>query len=130
MINREKLEKEIERLQDWLEDHDPATDGYAFVQERLTKLVKLSLEIDDAHNREVERHDEYELKIDKLKLEYEEAQRKWRAEIRQILWELVKMGFSSVLTFLLILGTGFIEQNVILGQHKFGFIQNFTKTKF
>ena len=122
MIDCDKLDKEGDRLQDWLGTHDPASEDYQFVQKRLIDLVKLSLEVDEAHVKEVERHDKFELEIDKLKLEADETERRRRAEIREILWELVKMGFSTAMTFMLILGTGHIEQNVILGQHKWSLI--------
>lgn len=122
MIDRDKLDKEGDRLQDWLNAHDPASEEYSFVQKRLTELVRLSLEVDDAHNKEIERHDKFELEVDKLKLEADETQRRRRSEIREVLWDLTKMGFSTAMSFLLILGTGHIEQNVILGQHKWSLI--------
>ena len=122
MIDRDKLDKEGDRLQDWLSAHDPASEEYSFVQKRLTELVRLSLEVDDAHNKEIERHDKFELEVDKLKLEADETQRKRRSEIRELLWDLTKMGFSTAMSFLLIIGTGHIEQNVILGQHKWSLI--------
>lgn len=122
MIDRDKLDKEGDRLQDWLSAHDPASEEYSFVQKRLTELVRLSLEVDDAHNKEIERHDKFELEVDKLKLEADETQRRRRSEIREVLWDLTKMGFSTAMSFLLILGTGHIEQNVILGQHKWSLI--------
>ena len=52
MIDRDKLDKEGDRLQDWLSAHDPASEEYSFVQKRLTELVRLSLEVDDAHNKQ------------------------------------------------------------------------------
>lgn len=122
MIDRDKLDKEGDRLQDWLSAHDPASEEYSFVQKRLTELVRLSLEVDEAHDKEIERHDKFELEVDKLKLEADETQRRRRSEIREVLWDLTKMGFSTAMSFLLILGTGHIEQNVILGQHKWSLI--------
>lgn len=122
MIDRDKLDKEGDRLQDWLCAHDPATEEYSFVQKRLTELVKLSLEIEEAHDKGIERHERMDLEYNKVKLDADELQRKRRAEIREILWDLTKMGFSTAMTFLLILGTGHIEQNVILGQHKWSLI--------
>ena len=122
MIDRDKLDKEGDRLQDWLSVHDPASEEYSFVQKRLTELVRLSLEVDEAHDKEIERHDKFELEVDKLKLEAEESRRRRRSEIREVLWDLTKMGFSTAMSFLLILGTGHIEQNVILGQHKWSLI--------
>lgn len=122
MIDRDKLDKEGDRLQDWLSAHDPATEEYSFVQKRLTELVRLGLEIEDAHDKGVERQEKMDLEYNKVKLDADELQRKRRSEIREILWDLTKMGFSTAMTFLLILGTGHIEQNVILGQHKWSLI--------
>lgn len=122
MIDRDKLDKEGDKLQDWLSAHDPASEEYSFVQKRFIDLVRLSLEVEDAHDKGIERHDKFELELDKLKLEAEETQRRRHAEIRAILWDLTKMGFSTAMSFLLILGTGHIEQNVILGQHKWSLI--------
>lgn len=122
MIDQDKLAEEIERLQGWLASHDPASEQYAFVQGNLSKLVKLSLEVKEAHDSEIERHDRNLIEEDKLRLQRIEDERRRHSEIRQILWDLVKMGFSTAMSFLLILGTGHIEQNVILGQHKWALI--------
>lgn len=122
MIDQEKLVEELDRLQDWLSKHEPNSDEYATVVKRLAELLKLGIDDEKAHDDQIERHDKFELEEDKLKLNRIEADEKRMAEKRQAWFELIKIGLSTMSTLALIVATGHIEQNVILGQHKWSLI--------
>ena len=122
MIDKDKLAEEIERLQEWLGENDPETKEYEAVSKRLTELVKLGMDVEKAHDDQIERHDRVSLEEDKLRLNQIEADEKRRAEKRQAWFELIKIGISTASTLALIVATGHIEQNVILGQHKWSLI--------
>ena len=102
MIDQDKLAEEIERLQEWLNENDPSSKEYEAVSKRFTELVKLGLEVEKAHDDQIERHDRVSLEEDKLRRNQIEADEKRRAEKRQAWFELIKIGISTVSTLALI----------------------------
>ena len=56
-MDHEKLVEEVQRLQDWLAQHDPASEDYETVLGRLIKLTKIGIEFDEACDKQCERQD-------------------------------------------------------------------------
>ena len=148
-MDHDKLVTELNRLQDMISNTDPTSEEYARIEERMIRLAKLCIELDEACDKQLERQDR--LEVDRLKVEREldlrekeielkndlevmkandgvanDAARR-RAEKRQAWWELIKIGLQVSGSAALILITGNVEQNAILGHNKWSLIP---KVKF
>ena len=143
-MDREKLAKEIQRLQDILAGMEPDSEPYMTIARRLSEYVKTMMEYDEACDKQCERQDkldlererltkEFELKVKELELKCSietkkaedskvEATARRRAEKRQALWDIIKILLQIVGSAALIIVTGKTEQSVILGQHKWSLI--------
>lgn len=143
-MDYDKLKQEIQRLQELLGTLDPVSEEYAKVRDELIRLAKLEMEFNETCDKEIERsarvdierdrnEKEFELKNKEIELKNEmEAKRlddnaadfaaRRRAEKRQALWDLIKIGLQFGGSAALIIITGHTEQAVILGQHKWSLI--------
>ena len=114
-MDHDKLVEEVQRLQNWLADHDPVTEEYATVEKRFIELTRLEMEFDEACDKLCERADKSS-----------DAAARRRLEKRQAWWDLIKMGFTTVCSTAcsaaLIVVTGKMEQQAILGQHQWSLI--------
>ena len=148
-MDHEMLVKELQRLQNWLNTHDPTTSEYFDVEERFVKLARLSMEFDEMCDKQLERQDKLELEHQRMEREFEikekdlefknelevkkredisdEADVRRRIERRQAWWDLIKIGLQIGGSAALIIITGNIEQNAILGHNKWSLIP---KVKF
>ena len=122
-MDRDKVDQELERLQNLLSTKDPSSEEYSLILKQVIAWTKLALEVDKAHDDNIERHDKYMLEVDKYKLDIEQAARRKREALLQVLIDIAKIGFSTLMTVVTILVTGRIESSVIIGQHKWSLIQ-------
>lgn len=143
-MDHDMLIEEVQKLQKWLEEHDPTHENYAMVEDRLIKLVKLGIEYDEACDKQLDRQNRLDLDREKQEREFdlkekdielkngleamkldngsEEAANRRKLEKRQAWWDLIKIGLQFGCSAALIVVTGHLEQNVILGQHKWSLI--------
>lgn len=143
-MDRDLLAQEIQKLQKWLNEHDATEDNYQIVEDRMIKLAKLCFELDESCDKQNDRQNksdlekykmdqEFELKLKEIELKYhlenskiendsKEYAARRRAEKRQALWDLIKIGLQVGGSAALIIITGNLEQNVIIGQHKWSLI--------
>ena len=148
-MDRDKLAKEIERLQDALANLGPDKEQYRTVLECMIKSLKMQMEYDELCDKQIERQNKFELEKDRLYQEYELKKREldWRikmeekklkdevdeaanrrhVEKRQVIWDLIKIGLTTGCTVLIIWFTGKIEQGAILGQHQWSLIPKLFK---
>ena len=143
-MDRDLLAQEIQKLLKWLNEHEATEENYAIVEDRLIKLAKLCIELDDSCDKQNDRQNkadlekykmdqEFELKLKEIELKYhlenskvendsKEYAARRRAEKRQAWWDLIKIGLQVGGSAALIIITGNLEQNVIIGQHKWSLI--------
>ena len=114
-MDHDKLVEELQRLQEWLSKHDPTNEQYETVLDRFIKLARFETEYNEACDKLCERADKSSDAEDRRKMEK-----------RQAWWDLIKIfattTFSTVCSAALIVVTGKIEQNAILGQHQWQLI--------
>jgi len=149
-MDRDKLGKEIERLQDVLRNLDPNDEVYGSVVERIIKLTKLQMEYDELCDKQIDRQNRFELDQEKsneqIELEKEKLEMSIRLEEKkfekdlmdvarqrkitrwQAIWDLVKILLTTGCTVALIVVTGRIEQSAILGQHQWSLIPKLFKS--
>ena len=143
-MDRDLLAQEIQKLLKWLNEHEATEENYAIVEDRLIKLAKLCIELDDSCDKQNDRQNrsdldkykidkEFELKLQEIKLKYDlenskvendskEYAARRKAEKRQAWWDLIKIGLQVGGSAALIIITGNLEQNVIIGHHKWSLI--------
>ena len=143
-MDHDKLVEEVQRLQNWLAEHEPTDENYGVVLDRLGKLSRLGIEFDEACDKQLERQDKLELERDRIDRELDlkekeielkntlemdkvednlaEAAARRRIEKRQAWGELIKIVLSTTCSAALIIVTGKIEQHAILGQHQWALI--------
>ena len=150
-MDHDKLVEEVQRLQNWLSDHDPSDEKYEVILGRLIKLTKLGIEFDEACDKQLERQDKLEIETNKSSKEIELRERELnlkeqelklknrldslraeetanemlarrKAEKRQAVWDLIKIALSTACSASLIVMTGKVEQQAILGQHQWSLI--------
>ena len=143
-MDHDKLVEELTRLQNLLNTLEPTSEEYSVVADRMVKLAKLGIELDDACDKQLERQDKLDLERYKIDKEFEfkekelelkngieamkiednaaDAAERRRTEKRQALWELIKIALQLGGSAALICVTGKIEQGVILGHNKWSLI--------
>ena len=70
-MDHDKLNEEVQRLQDWLSTHDETDPNYDSVLARLTKLTDTGMKYDELCDKQLERQDRLELDRSKQAKEFE-----------------------------------------------------------
>ena len=145
LILAKRLSEHIKMLMEFDETCDKQNERlnkYNFEQKKFDKNLEFEREKFEKE-KELEREkfaNELELKRKELeaKMEFErykynentkESAARRKAEKRQAIWDIIKLLVQIIGSGILIAFTGKIEQTVILGQHKWSWIQAFGKGK-
>ena len=143
-MDHDKLVEELTRLQNLLNTLEPTSEEYMAVEDRMVKLAKLVIELDDACDKQLERQDKLDLERYKIDKEFEfkdkelelkngieamkiednavDAAERRKVEKHQAYRELIKIGLQFAGSIAMIVVTGKIEQGVILGHNKWSLI--------
>lgn len=148
-MDNDKIIAEINRIQEKLDKCDPVEERYSILLGILTRLVKMKSDNDEACDKQNERQDklslererllkELELKSKELELKYGieaiklekdtgEAANRRREERRHAIWDIIKILAQIIGSIAVIIVTGKVEENVLIGNHKWSVIQKLFK---
>lgn len=155
-MDYEKMVEEALRLYQKAAATEPTDDNYEKILGLCLKQVKAIIDYNEACDKQNERQErldmekeknqwDYEIRMKELELKLEElvmkreieqnridenereAVERRRAEKRQAKWELLKIVLQIIGCAVCVVVTGKIEQNVIIGQHKWGWIPKLGK---
>lgn len=148
-MDNDKIIAEINKIQGMLDKCDPMEESYNILLGVLAKLVKMKSDNDEACDKQNERQDklslererllkELELKTKELELKYGieakklekdtgEAANRRREERRHAIWDIIKILAQIIGSIAVIIVTGKVEENVLIGNHKWSVIQKLFK---
>lgn len=148
-MDNDKIIAEINKIQGMLDKCDPMEERYNILLGVLAKLVKMKSDNDEVCDKQNERQDklslerekllkELELKTKELELKYGieakklekdtgEAANCRREERRHAIWDIIKILAQIIGSIAVIIVTGKVEENVLIGSHKWSVIQKLFK---
>lgn len=148
-MDNDKITAEINKIQGMLEKCDPVEERYGILLGILARLVKMKSDNDEACDKQNERQNKFdlererlfkelELKTKELELKYGieakklekdngEAVNRRREERRHAIWDIIKILAQIIGSIAVIIVTGKVEENVLIGNHKWSVIQKLFK---
>lgn len=148
-MDNDKITAEINKIQGMLEKCDPVEEHYSILLGILARLVKMKSDNDEACDKQNERQNKFDLERERLMKELElktkelelkygieakklekdngEAANRRREERRHAIWDIIKILAQIIGSIAVIIVTGKVEENVLIGNHKWSVIQKLFK---
>ena len=148
-MDNDKITAEINKIQGMLEKCDPVEERYGILLGILARLVKMKSDNDEACDKQNERQNKFDLERERLMKELElktkelelkygieakklekdngEAANRRREERRHAIWDIIKILAQIIGSIAVIIVTGKVEENVLIGNHKWSVIQKLFK---